>query len=80
MSMGIVRTIELGAALVFAIPVAGFAVSQLLAGDTFAGVALLVVAALMVAVPYRLTTPSDIPGKAAEKAAGDVLKTDDERE
>jgi hypothetical protein len=76
--MGIVRTIELAAALVFAVPVAGFGVSQLLDGQTAVGAGLLVIAALMVVVPYRLTTPGDIPGIAAEKAAGSVLPEDED--
>ncbi|MFB6097434.1 MAG: hypothetical protein ABEJ74_08610 [Haloferacaceae archaeon] len=79
MGLGIIQTLELAAALMFAVPVAGFGVSRLLAGDATVGAALLVIALLMVAVPYRLTTPGDLPGKAAEKAVGSAVDVEDER-
>lgn len=79
MRLGIIQTLELAAALMFAIPVAGFGASQLLDGNVTIGGALLVVAALMVVVPYHLTTPGDLPGKAAEKAVGNAVDVDDEK-
>lgn len=77
MRLGIMQTIELAAALVFAIPVGLFGVSQLLDGRLAVGGGLLVVAVLMVVVPYHLTTPGDLPGKAAEKAVGGAVDSDE---
>lgn len=78
MRLGLLQTIELAAVLVFALPVAGFAVRRLLAGDTAVGAGLLVVAVLMVVVPLHLTTPGDVPGKIAETVVGSAVTVEDE--
>lgn len=76
--LGIFEMVGLAATLVFAIPVALFGIERLLGGDTVVGVGLLVVAALMILLPRRLTTPQDIPGEIAERVVGSAVKTDDE--
>ncbi|PSQ26631.1 hypothetical protein BRD03_09440 [Halobacteriales archaeon QS_9_68_17] len=78
MSRGIIGTIRLGATLVFAIPVAYVGFDFLASGRTLVGAGFLVVAALMVAAEEYLTTPGDLPGEAAEKAAGAVTKDEEE--
>jgi hypothetical protein len=78
MAMGITETISLAATLIFAIPLGIFGVTTLLDGNTFIGVVVIVVAVLMVVLPRRLTTPSDVPVAAAEKAVGSAVKTPDE--
>jgi len=78
MDRGIVGTVQLAATLVFAIPVAMFGLDFLLQGRTLMGAAAVGVAVLMVVMEEYLTTPGDVPGKAAEKVVGTVAKTDDE--
>ncbi|KTG11048.1 hypothetical protein AUR64_06340 [Haloprofundus marisrubri] len=80
MALGILDTIGLAATLVFAIPVAIYGIEQLVSGETLFGVALLAVAAAMVLVPRYVTTPDDIPGKAAEKAVGSAVKSPEKNE
>lgn len=80
MGKGIIGTVQLAVTLAFAIPVAMFGADLLLRGQTTFGAAALGIAVLMVALEEYLTTPGDIPGKAAERAAGAVVKTDDEEE
>jgi hypothetical protein len=80
MGRGIIGTIQLAATLALAIPVAMFGVGVLLEGQTLLGGAALGIAVLMVVMEEYLTTPGDVPGKAAEKAAKTVVGTDDERE
>ncbi|WP_224447891.1 DUF7533 family protein [Haloprofundus salilacus] len=80
MALGILDTVGLAATLVFAIPVAVYGVEQLASGETLFGVALLAVAAAMVLVPRYVTTPDDIPGKAAEKAVGTAVKSPEKSE
>lgn len=77
-SMGLMDTIGLAASLVFAIPVALFAINRLVDGQQLLGAGLLVIAVLMVLLPQRLTTPMDIPQKLAGKALGKAVKTPDE--
>ncbi len=60
MRVGILDLLSLLGTLIFAIPVANFGVSRLLAGETAMGVALVVVAAAMVVVPYYLMDPRTI--------------------
>ncbi|MFB6155803.1 MAG: hypothetical protein ABEJ22_07895 [Haloferacaceae archaeon] len=78
MALGILDTVGLAATLVFAIPVFVFGVQKALAGDALFGGGLVVVAALMVLLPRRLTTPGDVPSKVAEKAVERTVVTDDE--
>ncbi|WP_435064551.1 DUF7533 family protein [Halobaculum sp. EA56] len=77
MSLGILDQVGLAATLIFALPVAVYGLQRVLDGSTLAGVGFLVVAALMVLLPRRLTTPEDVPAKAAETAVGSVVKEPD---
>ncbi|WP_321169617.1 DUF7533 family protein [Halorarum salinum] len=78
MALGILDQLGLAASLVFALPVALYGLQRAAGGEALVGAAFLVVAALMVYLPQRLTTPSDIPGKAAEKAVGAAVRTEAE--
>ncbi|SEO52218.1 hypothetical protein SAMN04487948_10357 [Halogranum amylolyticum] len=79
-SMGLMDTVGLAASLVFALPVGIFGMNRLLDGQTLLGGGLLVVAALMVLLPQKLTTPMDVPQKIAGKAVGKAVKTPDDEE
>jgi hypothetical protein len=78
MGRGIIGTVRLAAALVFAIPVAMFGLDYLLQGRTLMGAGAVGIAVLMVVMEEYLTKPTDVPGKAAEKAVGTVVETEDE--
>jgi hypothetical protein len=80
MSLGITDSIQLAASLVFAIPLGIFGIDTLLRGDTFLGGVAVVVAVLMVVLPRMLTTPTDIPAAAAEKAVGKAVKMPDDED
>ena len=80
MAMGITESITLAASLIFAIPLGVFGLTTLLDGNTFLGGVVLVVAVLMVVLPRRLTTPTDVPAAVAEKAVGKAVKVPDEEE
>ena len=60
MQLGIVDLIGLATTLVFAIPVANFGVTQLLAGKTVVGIALVGVAVAMVVLPQYFLDPKRI--------------------
>jgi hypothetical protein len=78
MTLGIMDTVGLAATLIFAAPVGVFGVEKLLAGDAVLGGLLVLVAVLMVVLPQRLTTPTDLPGAVAGKAVEKAVVTDDE--
>jgi hypothetical protein len=78
MRLGILETVALAGSLVFAIPVGVFGVDRLLAGDAALGGGLLVVAVLMVVLPRRLTTPTDLPGEVAERVVGRAVEDPEE--
>ena len=63
MQLGIVDLIGLATTLVFAIPVANFGITQLLAGKQVVGVALLGVAVAMVVLPQYFLDPKRILGR-----------------
>jgi hypothetical protein len=73
MALGIRQMVALGGSLVFAIPLAMYGLEQLAAGEPMLAGGALVIAALMVALPQYLTTPGDLPGKAADKALGRIV-------
>jgi hypothetical protein len=79
-SLGILDLVGLVATLIFALPVAGYGVERALGGDPVVGAAFLVVAALMVVLPQKLTTPGDLPSVIAERAVGKAVSTDDDEE
>ena len=60
MQLGIVDLLGLATTLVFAIPVANFGVTQLLAGRTVAGIALVGVAVAMVVLPQYFLDPKRV--------------------
>ena len=64
---GLIGTIQLAAAVVFALPLGLFGL-QLLADGRTLGLAFLAVAGLMLLLPHFLTNPLD-PADAAERAA-----------
>jgi len=80
MPRGILDTVGLAATLVFAIPVGLLGVNLLVDGRYLLGGGFLGVAALMVLLQEYVTAPTDLPAKAAEKAAGTVVKTEDDEE
>ena len=63
MRLGIIDMIGLAATLIFALPVANFGVDRVLAGQAAMGVALIVVAVAMVAVPHYFMDPRTIATK-----------------
>ena len=60
MRLGIIDMIGLAATLIFALPVANFGLTRLLAGETVMGIALVVVAVAMVAIPHYFIDPRTI--------------------
>lgn len=72
-SLGILEQIGLAATLIFALPVAVYGIQTALDGQALLGIAFLAVAALMVLLPRRLTSPDDVPASVAEKAVGAVV-------
>ncbi|PSP33892.1 hypothetical protein BRC64_02360 [Halobacteriales archaeon QH_10_67_22] len=79
MARSILGLVGLGATLVFALPAAVLGLEFLLVqGRTVAGVALVVVAVLMVAVEEYVTTPDDVPSIVAEQTVGRLADSDDE--
>jgi hypothetical protein len=80
MRLGILETLGLAASLVFALPVGGLGVTFLLDGRYPLGAGLVVVAVLMVVLPRRLTTPTDLPAAAVERVVGRAVEVPDEDE
>lgn len=60
MRLGIIDMVGLAATLIFALPVANFGVDRLLAGESVMGIALIVIAVAMVAVPHYFMDPQAI--------------------
>lgn len=73
---GLIGTLQLAAAVVFAVPVAAFGLLWLADGRPL-GLAFLAVAGLMLLLPHVLTNPLD-PADIAEAAADRVSRDDDE--
>jgi hypothetical protein len=80
MSRGILGMIGLAATLAFAIPLALLGLQDLVAGRTTSAAVFLGIAVLMVLIEEYLTTPMDLPGKAAGTVVGTVAKDPDESE
>lgn len=78
MALGILDLVGLVATLIFALPVAGYGVERVIGGDPLVGAAFVALAALMVILPQKLTTPGDIPGTIAERAVGGVVSEGDD--
>ena len=75
--MGILDLITLAVALAFAAPAALFGVETLLAGDPTGWVFLAFAAAILVFERY-VTTPTDVPVIAAQRATDTVVDTPDD--
>ncbi len=73
MTLGIRQLLALGGSLVFAIPLAIYAVEQLVGGDLVLGAVAIAIATLMVALPQYLTTPEDLPETLAKGALQRVI-------
>ncbi|WP_262174791.1 DUF7533 family protein [Haloarcula laminariae] len=80
MARGILETIGLAATLMLAIPIALFGAEHLVRGELFAGVAYVGIAVGLVVIEQYLTTPTDIPGKVAEKTVGNIVETEESKE
>lgn len=80
MRLGILDLVGLGATVIFALPVAGYGIERAIRGDPLIGAGFVVLAALMVILPQKLTTPGDIPSAVAEGAVGRVVSTDEDEE
>lgn len=74
MGRGILGTAQLALTLVFALPVAGLGLMSLAEGRTLVGVGFIAVAVGMVVIEEYITSPTDLPGKVAEKTVGAVVK------
>lgn len=75
--MGILNTLGLVLTLAFALPVALLGINLVVSGRTVIGIALCVVAVLMVALKQYVTTPDDVPTAAAEKTVNAVVKDEE---
>lgn len=72
-SLGLIGTLQLAAAAVFALPLAAFGLGWLADGRPL-GLAFLGVAGLMLALPYFLTNPldpADVAEKTVERVSGE---------
>ena len=77
MALGILEQVGLAATLIFALPVAVYGIQTILDGGTLFGAVTLLIAVLMIVLPRRLTSPDDVPAKAAETAVGAVVDGSD---
>ncbi len=68
MRVGILDMVGLATTLIFALPVGIFGVQTALGGNVLVGGVLVAVAVAMVVLPQYLTTPADLPEKAATTA------------
>ncbi|MEZ3145227.1 hypothetical protein [Halobaculum sp. MBLA0143] len=78
MRLGILEMVGTVGTLIFALPVAGYGVERAIGGDLLFGAGFVGLAALMVLLPRKLTTPSDVPAEAAERAVGGVVGDDED--
>ena len=78
MRPGIIGTLQLAVTFAFALPVALLG-AMLLADGNLLGVPFLALSAVMLVAQQYLTTPSDLPAVAVEKAVGAVVKEPDEQ-
>ena len=83
MRLGLLDMIGLAASLVFALPLANYAVVQVLAGEIALGVGLLVVAVAMVVLPQYFLDPARIARRLLaellpRQLRGDSLEETDE--
>lgn len=83
MTRGILDTLGLAVVVAFAAPVGLAGVFFLTDGQVVLGVGFLGIAALMILLQDRLTTPMDVPGAIVQRVVGTVVpdeRTDEEDE
>lgn len=80
MAKSIIDTAMFALTLVFALPVGLLGGNFLLSGQTILGSVFVGLAVLMIVVEEYLTSPTDLPGMAAKRVVGAIVKTEDERE
>jgi hypothetical protein len=80
MAKSIIDTVTLALTLVFAIPVGLMGGNFLLSGRILLGSVFIALAVLMVVFEEYLTSPTDLPGMAAQRVVGTIAKTEDETE
>lgn len=80
MGRGIFGLVGLAVTLAFAVPIGLLGLEKLLAGEQVVGAGFLAVAVGLVLVEEYLTTPLDLPGKAAETVTGAIVKEPDDEE
>lgn len=80
MQLGILDMVGTVGMLIFALPVAGYGIERAIGGDLLFGAGFVVLAALMVVLPQKLTTPGDVPSAIVERTVGGVVSVDDEEE
>lgn len=78
MALGILDLLGLGASLIFALPLAGYGIQRAVGGEPLVGAVFVGIAALMVYIPQRVTTPGDIPGKLFGGAVGSAVTVPEE--
>ncbi len=78
MQLGILDMIGTVGMLIFALPVAGYGIERAVGGDLLFGAGFVLLAALMVVLPQKLTTPGDIPAAVAERTVGGIVSVDDD--
>ncbi|MFB6220542.1 MAG: hypothetical protein ABEH90_03800 [Halolamina sp.] len=78
MALGIRQMLALGGSLIFAIPLAIYALERGGGGEPLFGALALAVAVLMVILPQYLTTPDDLPGKVADTALDRIVADSEE--
>ncbi|MDB9253203.1 DUF7533 family protein [Halorubrum ezzemoulense] len=78
MRLGVLDMIGLAASLVFALPLANYAVVRLFAGEVALGAGLLVVAAAMVVLPQYFLDPATILRRLLSRLLPRQLRGDDD--
>ncbi|MDB2271927.1 hypothetical protein PM032_12990 [Halorubrum ezzemoulense] len=78
MRLGVLDMIGLAASLVFALPLANYAVVRLFAGEVALGASLLVVAAAMVVLPQYFLDPATILRRLLSGLLPRQLRGDDD--
>lgn len=80
MGRGIFDLIGLLGVLIFALPVALFGLTRLVAGEPLMGVVMIGIAVGMVAVEEYIMSPRDIPAEVASATVEKAIETPDDEE
>lgn len=78
MPRGILETVGLAATLIFAIPIGLLGLNFLVDGRYLLGIGFVVVAVLMVTLQEYVTSPTDLPAKAAERVVDTMIEAPEE--